>query len=402
MPADRQADRAADRDRGQPADRRRVVDREQAALHAVREHRPQDAGAVTRRPGADIVGRLHQEHRTRRGGTDFFQHLIHRRIIDGALVPELPSQARPGLELRARHRVAGVRHRAQRDARLGGVGKGEPGENVVGPNSGSRGLHLVREPRERQHRVVLRTGAGRRPKHGHAAPVHARHPAGRQAALEQPGRAHGRRLAVGVGVLAVGDQAARVGAHAGRHVAVQVQHAEQRELRRTRQRAHPGQQFTLGILNRLRRHGAVQDQVDRLDAGLQRRAGPRLEQLPEFLEGRVLHRSARHHPGVHRRHHLPAKPARLLEEPRRGGLIALLGQDGGVQRDVKVRPPRGLGQEGVGLVKETTKQNAGLLHGREVRRHALRRPAPRWRHAAGRPGPRGSAPRRCPSRRAQD
>ena len=185
-----------------------------------------------------------------------------------------------------------------------------------------------------------------------------------QAAVQQAGGVAGGLAGVGVRVLAVGDQAVGERGHARREVRVQVEHPEDRHVRGAGQLAQALKQFALHVVERLRDHGTVQDEVDGVDAGLQVRDGLLDEILPEALDHHVLDQGARLGAVVDRGPDVPAAFGGDVEHAAEGRGVALQRQQLGAAADAEVGQRGGAFEEGVGLVEEAGEKDAeGRLHG---------------------------------------
>jgi len=311
--------------------------------------------------------------------------------MDDAALAQGPGELGALEELRPRRRLGQRGDETEGDAGVGRVGERVAAGDVAGPDA-VVGLELQREELEGHHRVRVRAGARRRPEDGRAAPGHARHLPGAQAAGEELRAADGGGAGVGVRVLAVHHQAVGQAAHAGGDVGVQVEHAEDRDLGRARKGPQAGEQFALGVADRLGGHRTVQDEVDAVDARGEGGSGGALKLAPERLEGRVLHRGARHRARVHRRDHLPAVLLRHLEEAVGGRGVAPLREDRVAFHHRERLPRRHFIEEGMGLVEETAKENP-RAHGRAWT--GLRPEPSTWRRAARTPPRPGPAPHQC-------
>lgn len=113
-------------------------------------------------------------------------------------------------------------------------------------------------------------------------PVHAGHLLCGQRALEQFCGEDGGGTAIGVRVLAKGDEAVGVIGHALREIGVRVEDAEDGHGADALSQAREDLAFHIG--QRLRNHGAVQDEIDRIDMCWD----ARIQLLPERFNDFIL------------------------------------------------------------------------------------------------------------------
>ena len=353
----------ADRQAGEPLHDLGVVHGHEGVLGIALHQSPQNAGAVAGRAASNVVRRFNQQHRALRRGSDAIEHFVHGRVHHRPGFTEVPRQLCALFQLLARSGAAGLRHDAERHSGFGRVGEGKAGRDIVRPD-GRRAAFMRRgKGSQGLHRVGVGARTGRGPHHGHATPTGFRNDPGAQAAVEQRRGAQRRLLRIRVRILAINDEAVRLGAHAGRHIAMQIEHGKERQAGRSRQSTETSQKFAFDVVDRAGRHRAVQDKKNGIDARGQRRFGPLGKLRPITFKHLILHRSARHRPCVDRRHDLPAIAARLLEETRGRRLVAFLGQNLISPGDGEIGPDGRIREKRVGLVKKDSEEDA-RLHGR--------------------------------------
>ncbi len=163
---------------------------------------------------------------------------------------------------------------------------------------------------------------------------------------------------------AVGDERICVVHHRGRHVGVQVEADDERQIG-SDQLAHAGENFTFAVVEMFGDHGAVQVEIDSIEPT---GAGDAVHHhLDDALEGILgdMRRGAR--AAGNRRHHLPAIGLRLRDKTCKSGIhVAHRLQNGGTLRHPGPAAAMhevgigGLGRrEGVGLVQERANGDTG-------------------------------------------
>ena len=168
----------------------------------------------------------------------------------------------------------------------------------------------------------------------------------------------GHLAPVNVRVLAIGDQAVCQLRHAPGEIGMEIEHSKDGQPGGPRQGAQPFQHLALHIEERLRNHGSMQDQINRIDSGLQRGPGVLLKAGPEPLDDGILDQGGRLCPVVHGGDHIPAKLGRAFQHPAQGRAIARTGQHLGTLKDLKGLQGRSAFERGVGLVKQSGDQDA--------------------------------------------
>ena len=171
---------------------------------------------------------------------------------------------------------------------------------------------------------------------------------------------------------------------------MQVEHPKDRDLP-SGQSTDAGEQLTLHVPLRLGGHGAVQDEVDRVDARGQRRRRHGGKGAPVTLKHRIRHRAARRRPRINRGDYLPPFGLSDLQESVGGRGVAPLREDRVAFHHRERLPRRHFIEEGMGLVEETAKENP-RAHGRAW--SGLRPEPSTWRRAARTPPRLGPAPHR--------